>query len=131
MQVPFIDLSRRAASFGSDLDSIAHDVLSSGVWLLGPELEAFESAFAKYCGASQCAGVGSGTDALRLSLRAMGVGEGDEVLVPAMTAVPTAAAVCATGATPVFVDVMPDTALIDPADAGFQTRGCGRWSLTE
>ena len=76
----------------------------------GPRLEAFEAEFAAFTGRRHAVGVASGTDALRLALVALGIGPGDEVIVPAFTAVPTAAAVCATGATPVFVDVDPDTA---------------------
>ena len=88
-------------------------VLASGVYLLGPELDAFETELAGYAGRRHAIGVASGTDALRLALVAMGVGPGDEVLVPAFTAVPTAAAVCAAGAVPVFVDVDASTAAID------------------
>jgi dTDP-3-amino-3,4,6-trideoxy-alpha-D-glucose transaminase len=89
-------------------------VLESGWFLLGPETEAFETEFAAFCGRRHAVAVASGTEALRLALRAIGIGAGDEVVVPAMTAVPTAAAVCATGATPVFVDVERDTAMLDP-----------------
>jgi dTDP-3-amino-3,4,6-trideoxy-alpha-D-glucose transaminase len=92
-------------------------VVRSGAYLFGPELESFESEFAAFTGRRHAVGVSSGTDALRLSLVASGIGAGDEVIVPAFTAVPTAAAVCAAGATPVFVDVDPDTAAIDPAAA--------------
>src|SRR5438046_1099651 len=87
------------------------------MYLFGPELTAFETEFAAFVGRRHVVGVASGTDALRLSLVALGVGAGDEVLVPALTAVPTAAAVCAAGAVPVFVDVGADTATIDPEAA--------------
>src|SRR6185312_13713162 len=70
-----------------------------------------------FTGRRHAVGVASGTDALRLSFIALGIGPGDEVLVPAFTAVPTAAAVCATGAVPVFVDVDPDTATLDETAA--------------
>jgi dTDP-3-amino-3,4,6-trideoxy-alpha-D-glucose transaminase len=85
--------------------------------LLGPELDAFETEFAAFTGKRHCVAVGSGAAALQLALAAAGIGPGDEVLVPAFTAVPTAAAVCATGATPVFVDVDPATATLDPVAA--------------
>ena len=88
-----------------------------GGYLLGPETEAFEAEFAAFCGRRHAVAVASGTEALRLALRALGVGPGDEVIVPAFTAVPTAAAVCATGASPVFVDVDRDTATLDPRHA--------------
>ena len=92
-------------------------MVRSGAYLLGPELDAFEGELAAACGRRHAVGVASGTDALRLSLLGLGVGPGDEVVVPAFTAVPTAAAVCATGAVPVFADVDPDTATLDPAAA--------------
>lgn len=92
-------------------------VLERGIFLLGPETEAFEAEFAAFCGRRHAVAVASGTEALRLALRAMGVQSGDEVIVPAMTAVPTAAAVAALGAIPVFADVDRATATLDPAAA--------------
>jgi dTDP-3-amino-3,4,6-trideoxy-alpha-D-glucose transaminase len=88
-------------------------VAQSGRVLLGPETEAFEDEFATYVGKRSCVAVASGTEALRLSLVALGVGPGDEVVVPAFTAVPTAAAVCAAGAAPVFADVDAETGALD------------------
>lgn len=114
---PVLDLARRAASLQPELGAAVDRVLQSGWFLLGPETEAFEAEFAAFCGRRHAVAVASGTEALRLALRALGIGAGDEVVVPAMTAVPTAAAVCATGATPVFIDVERDTALLDPARA--------------
>jgi dTDP-3-amino-3,4,6-trideoxy-alpha-D-glucose transaminase len=116
-RVPFLDLARRAESLEPALSDAVDRVVRSGSYLFGPELDAFEAEFAAFTGRRHAVGVASGTDALRLSLVALGVGPGDEVLVPAFTAVPTAAAVCAAGATPVFVDVDPDTATIDEASA--------------
>lgn len=92
-------------------------MLDSGSLLLGPELLGFERAFAEFTGGSQCVGVASGASALQLALAALDVGPGDEVIVPAMTAVPTASAVCAVGAVPVFADVDLSTAAIDPSAA--------------
>jgi dTDP-4-amino-4,6-dideoxygalactose transaminase len=115
--VPVVDLARRAARLAPELERAVARVVASGVYLLGPELEAFEAELAQYSGRRHAVGVASGTDALRLALVALGVGPGDEVLVPAFTAVPTAAAVCAVGATPVFVDVDVETAAMDPASA--------------
>jgi dTDP-4-amino-4,6-dideoxygalactose transaminase len=111
--VPFLDLARRAARLEPALSEAVERVVSSGLYLLGPELEAFEAEFAAFVGRRHVVGVASGTEALRLTFTALGVEPGDEVIVPALTAVPTAAAVCATGATPVFVDVDPQTAGID------------------
>ncbi len=115
-RVPVVDLARRARSLEPELSEAVERVIRSGAYLFGPELAAFESEFAEFTGRRHAVGVASGTDALRLSLVARGIGAGDEVIVPAFTAVPTAAAVCAAGATPVFVDVEPDTATIsEPA----------------
>ena len=80
-------------------------VISSGDYILGSEVIEFEKEFAKYVGSRNCVGVNSGTDALILSLRALDIGNGDEVITPSHTAVATVAAICATGAKPVFVDV--------------------------
>jgi dTDP-3-amino-3,4,6-trideoxy-alpha-D-glucose transaminase len=114
---PVVDLARRTASLQPELGEAVDRVLRSGWFLLGPETEAFEAEFAAFCGRRHAVAVASGTEALRLALRALGVGIGDEVVVPAFTAVPTAAAVCATGAVPVFADVERDTAMLDPQQA--------------
>ena len=90
-------------------------VFDSGRLILGPEVTRFEERFAAYCDASSGIGVASGTDALFLALKALGIGIGDEVITVANTAVPTVAAIRATGALPVFVDVRDDTGLIDCA----------------
>ena len=110
---PVVDLARRTASLQPELGAAVERVLRSGWFLLGPETEAFEAEFAAFCGRRHAVAIASGTEALRLALRALGVGIGDEVVVPAFTAVPTAAAVCATGAVPVFADVERDTAMLD------------------
>jgi len=116
-RIPVVDLARRARSLEPELSEAVDRVVRSGAYLFGPELGAFEAEFAAFTGKRHAVGVSSGTDALRLALVALGVGPGDEVIVPAFTAVPTAAAVCAAGATPVFVDVEPDTATLDEARA--------------
>lgn len=90
-------------------------VLESGAYILGEEVESFERAFAEYCGVSHAVGVGSGTDALILALRALGIGPGDEVITVSHTAVATVAAVLTCGATPVLVDIEPTYCTIDPA----------------
>jgi dTDP-3-amino-3,4,6-trideoxy-alpha-D-glucose transaminase len=112
-----VDLARRVATFEPELSVAIARVLASGRFLLGPETEAFEAELASRCGRDHAVAVASGTEALRLALVALGVRADDEVIVPALTAVPTAAAVCAAGATPVPVDVDPETAMIDPAAA--------------
>ncbi|MFH7598059.1 DegT/DnrJ/EryC1/StrS family aminotransferase [Streptomyces racemochromogenes] len=117
VRVPFHDLRDLHALDGlqEELDAAVLRVTRSGRYLLGPELEAFEEEFARYCGAGHCVGVGSGLDALELTLRALGVGEGDEVIVPGHTFVATWLAVSATGARPVPVEPEADSYLIDPA----------------
>jgi dTDP-3-amino-3,4,6-trideoxy-alpha-D-glucose transaminase len=112
--IPLIDLARRHGAHAAEFDDAIARALRSGRWLLGPELEALEAELATWSGYAHAIGVGSGTDALILTLRAAGIGPGDEVLVPAFTAVPTVAAVCAAGAVPVPVDVDAATAAIDP-----------------
>lgn len=116
-RIPVVDLARRAAALEPELTDVVARVVRSGAYLFGPELAAFEAELAAFTGRRHAVGVASGTDALRLALVALGIGPGDEVIVPAFTAVPTAAAVCATGATPVFADVDPQTAGLDEASA--------------
>jgi dTDP-3-amino-3,4,6-trideoxy-alpha-D-glucose transaminase len=111
--LPFLDL-RPGSDAAEVRDAIAR-VIERGWFVLGPEVEAFETEFAAAAGARHAVGVGNGTDAIALSLRAAGVEPGDEVIVPAMTAAFTGLAVLAAGATPVIVDVERDTLTLDPA----------------
>jgi dTDP-4-amino-4,6-dideoxygalactose transaminase len=90
-------------------------VLEGDTYILGGEVESFERAFAEYCGVDHAIGVASGTDALILALRAIGLGSGDEVITVSHTAVATVAAILACGATPVLVDIDPGSYTIDPA----------------
>ncbi|HEY4280420.1 MAG TPA: DegT/DnrJ/EryC1/StrS family aminotransferase [Conexibacter sp.] len=113
--VPFLDMAAAAAALRPQLDAAFARVLESGRWVLGPEVAAFERELADYCGTSHAIGVASGLDALQLTLRALGVGPGEEVLVPGYTAVATWMAVTLTGAEPVGVDVDPQTFTLDPA----------------
>ena len=115
MKVPFLDLTAIHAELREDLDAAYRRVTDSGRFILGPEVEKFESEFAAYCGASHCVGVGNGLDALHLILRAMEIGEGDEVIVPANTYIATWLAVSYAGATPVPVEADEKTYNIDPA----------------
>jgi dTDP-3-amino-3,4,6-trideoxy-alpha-D-glucose transaminase len=107
--VPLFDSSTPLAFLHDELRAAVTRVLDSQRYILGPEVEAFESEFAAYCGAGNAVGVANGTDAITIALRAMGVGPGDEVVVPSFTFYASAEAIPATGATPVFCDIDPDT----------------------
>ena len=109
--LPFVDL--RPDDDDGEIRAAIDAVRARGWFVLGPELEAFEAEFAAASGARFAVGVGNGTDAITLLLRASGIQPGDEVLVPAMTAAFTALAVVAAGARPVIVDVDPETLLLD------------------
>ncbi len=98
----------------AEIDAAISRVLAGGHYILGEEVEAFEGEFARYIGVRYGVGVGSGTDALLLGLRAVGVGPGSEVLTVSHTAVATVAAIVAAGATPVFVDIDPESYTMDP-----------------
>ena len=113
--VPFLDLKQLLAADRPALIDAFTRVLDSGRFILGPELEQFESEFAAYCGASHAVGVGNGLDAIHLVLKALGVGPGDEVIVPAHTFVATWLAVLHCGATPVAVEPDPSTCLATAA----------------
>jgi len=112
---PFLDFPRKYRRNRRPIQRAIARVFERGWFILGPELRDFESAFARYLGVKEVIGVNSGTDALFLSLKACGIGPGDEVITVANTAVPTVGAIRMTGATPVFVDVTPDTHTLDPA----------------
>jgi len=112
---PFHDLAAQARSIQRELDAAVARVLASGRYILGGEGERFEREFASWLGARHVLGVASGMAALELALRALDVGPGDEVIVPAFTAVPTAMAVVAVGATPRLADVDFATFTLDPA----------------
>ncbi len=109
MQVPLTDLGALYASLKGEVDPAVQRVLSSGSYILGPEVEAFEAAMAAYCGVPHAAGVASGTDALELALMACGVGAGDEVITTPFTFIATVESIVKCGATPVFVDIDPAT----------------------
>lgn len=111
--LPFIDL--RPGEDDAAVRAAIDRVITRGWFVLGPEVEAFESEFASAGGAAHAVGVGTGTDAIALMLRAMNVNSGDEVIVPALTAAYTALAVLLAGATPVFADVDPERLTLDPA----------------
>lgn len=116
IKIPLIDLTAQFASIREDVVQAVETVLSSGTYILGPQVAAFEEEMADFLGVKYAVGVSSGTDALILSLRALEVGQGDEVIVPAYTFFATAEAVSHVGATPVFVDIDPDTYCLDPTE---------------
>lgn len=111
-RVPFTDLGAMAGEVWPEIEQDYLACLLDGAYIGGPAVTAFERGWAAYCGADHSVGVGNGTDALLLSLTALGVGPGDEVVVPANTFIATAAAVVRAGATPRFADVSDDTLLM-------------------
>lgn len=118
--VPFLDLARGVEAIAAELEKAALRVIRSGWFVLGEEVDAFESEWAAYCGTRHCIGTGNGLDALSLTLTACGIGPGDEVIVPANTYIATWLAVTRSGATPVPVeprwqDANIDAELIEPA----------------
>jgi dTDP-4-amino-4,6-dideoxygalactose transaminase len=110
--IPFVDLAACHAELARELGDVWHDVVSTGRFVGGPVVDRFEADFARYCGKQFCVGVGNGTDAIELTLAAMGIGPGDEVIVPANGFIATPEAVVRVGATPVFADVDEDTHLV-------------------
>lgn len=113
LSVKFGDLLREYQTLRSEIDVAIAEVLSRGWFVLGPAVEAFEGEFASYLGSEYCVGVASGTEALALALMACGVGRDDEVITVAHTAVPTVSAISLVGARPIFVDISPETCLME------------------
>jgi dTDP-4-amino-4,6-dideoxygalactose transaminase len=112
--IPVLDLSPQMDTLWADLNQAVQNVLRSGHYILGPEVRAFEEEAARYLGARHAIGCNSGTDALFMALRALGVGPGDEVVTTPFTFFATAEAISHVGATPVFVDVEADSMNLDP-----------------
>jgi dTDP-4-amino-4,6-dideoxygalactose transaminase len=112
--VPLCDLQTQYQSLKPQIEAAVARVLASGQVILGPEVAALEREVADYCGAAHAVGCASGTDALLLALHALGVGPGDEVIIPPFTFFATAGAVCRTGARPVFADIDPKSYNVDP-----------------
>jgi dTDP-4-amino-4,6-dideoxygalactose transaminase len=113
--IPFFDLKSQYRSIAGELKEAIEDTLESGWFVLGAKLKAFEEEFASFTSVRYAVGVGSGTDALTLALRAVGVKENDEVVTVPNTAIPTVSAIRDAGASPLFVDIDPDTFTMDPA----------------
>ena len=109
MKIPFVDLKAQYQSISSRIDEAVKQVIHSGYFINGKFVRAFEKDFAEFCNAKHCIGVGNGTDALFIALRSLGIGPGDEVIVPANTFIATSEAVSMAGANVVFVDCDPQT----------------------
>ena len=112
LKVPFLDLRSMHAEIAPELDAVWQDAISTGVFIGGSAVDRFEAEWAAYCDSTYCVGLSSGTAALELSLAALGIGPGVEVILPTNTFIATAAAVAAVGAVPIFADVDPATLLL-------------------
>ncbi|MDH4179654.1 MAG: DegT/DnrJ/EryC1/StrS family aminotransferase [Armatimonadota bacterium] len=117
VEIPLIDLRQQHRALQHKIYAALRHVFDSSVFVMGPNVRAFEEEMERFLDVKHAIGVASGTDALNLSLDALGIKPGDEVLVPSFTYAATSAAVCHLGATPVFVDSLPDGFNLDPADA--------------
>src|SRR5439155_11104815 len=115
MQVPFLDLKAQHAALEAELTEAFQTIVRGAAFVGGPEVEAFEREFAAFCEVGGAVGVGSGTDALRFAYLAMDLEPGDEVITVPNTFIATTEALTQAGAVVRFVDVMPDTLLMDPA----------------
>jgi dTDP-4-amino-4,6-dideoxygalactose transaminase len=113
MQVDFLNLKKLNARYSDEIKEAVNSVIDSGWYILGQQVQAFEQEFASYCGTKHCIGVGNGLEALVLILRAMNIGNGDEVIIPSHTYIATSLAVSYVGARPIFVE--PKDFLIDPS----------------
>ncbi len=118
--VPMLDVSRENKRLQSQIDAAIDEVTKSGTFVHGPACAKFEEAMAAYCGTEHAVGCASGSDALLLSLLTLGVGPGDEVIVPSFTFFATASAVWRLGARPVFADIRTETFNLDPADVMYK-----------
>lgn len=114
--IPVMNVTRQYESIKDKLDEVALEILRSGQYILGKPVEEFERAFADYCGVKYAVGVGNGSDALVIALKACGVKSGDEVITTDMSFIATAEAIVALGATPVLVDCTRETYTIDPGE---------------
>jgi len=112
--IPFLDLKAQYDTVGPEIEAAVLAVLRRGDYILGKSVAEFEERFAAFCGAKEAVAVNTGTSALHLALLAAGIGPGDEVVTVPMTFVATVAAILYTGATPIFVDIDPDTLTLDP-----------------
>ncbi len=113
-RVPLIDLKRQYHGIKEEINSAIQDVLESQAFILGPQVKEFEDLFALYCNTEYAIGVSSGTDALLLALKSLGIGDGDEVITTPFTFFATVESICNVGAKPVFADIDPETYNIRP-----------------
>jgi dTDP-4-amino-4,6-dideoxygalactose transaminase len=113
--IPLVDLHAQYRALKPEIDAAIQATLDTSSFILGPQVEAFEKAFATFCGAKHAVALANGTDAAALALEAVGVGPGDEVITVAHTFIATAEGITEVGARPVFVDVRPDSLLMDVA----------------
>ena len=116
LNIPFVDLKKQYQGIALEIDAVIAEVISKTAFISGPYAKEFEKAFAEFCGARYCVGVGNGTDALYIALRALDIGPGDEVITAANSFIATSEAISATGARVVFADINPETYNIDPDD---------------
>jgi dTDP-4-amino-4,6-dideoxygalactose transaminase len=114
-KIPLVGLFDQYQNIKSEVDAAIQDIINSSAFVGGEAVRSFENDFAAYCEAKACVGVGNGTDALYLTLRALGIGPGDEVITVAHTFIATSEAIAMTGALPIFIDVLDDTMLMDPS----------------
>jgi dTDP-4-amino-4,6-dideoxygalactose transaminase len=114
--VPMLDVNRQNGPLAGEITAAIQAVCASGAFVNGPAVKEFEENMARYCGTRHAVGCASGSDALLLALTALGIGAGDEVIMPSFTFFATASSVTRLGATPVFADIVPETFNIDPAD---------------
>lgn len=116
LDVAMLDVRRQNAPLADEINAAIQAVVASGAFVNGPAVKEFEEATARYCGTRHAVGCASGSDALLLALMALGIGPGDEVIMPSFTFFATASSVTRLGATPVFADIVPETFNIDPKD---------------
>jgi len=114
MHIPMLDLKRQYNSIKDETDKAVFNVLAHTAYISGPECQSFESEVASYCGSKYAVGVGSGTDALLIALRACGVKEGDEVITSTFSFFASAGVISRLGAKPVFIDIEPDSYNMNP-----------------
>ncbi len=113
MQIPLVDLKAQYNSIKEEIDAAIAGVLNETAFIGGPRVKNFETAFARYCGVDHCVGLANGTDAIFIALKTLGIGSGDEVITVANTFVATSEAIKMAGAQVVFVDINPETFLVD------------------
>ncbi|HTG93741.1 MAG TPA: DegT/DnrJ/EryC1/StrS family aminotransferase [Pyrinomonadaceae bacterium] len=114
-KIPLVGLLDQYQTIKPEIDAAIQNIINNSAFVGGEEVRSFENDFASYCEAKACVGVGNGTDALYLTLRALGIGPGDEVITVAHTFIATSEAISMTGAMPIFIDIADDTMLMDPA----------------